>query len=74
MERLRSKVIFNEIYNKFCEINADYCDEFIEINEVDYSTMIKGRKIDNELLMRYMKQKKKDAERNNWNYFLEYIS
>jgi len=69
-----NKATFEEIYNKFCEINTDYCDEFMELYNVDYSTMIKGRKIDNELLLRYIKQKKKDAERNNWNNFLEYLS
>lgn len=68
-----SKEIFNEVYAKFCEINADYCDEFIEKYNTDYNTMIKGRKIDSNLLMHYFKQTKKYAERNNWFYFLKYV-
>lgn len=68
-----SKEVFDEVYTKFCEINADYCDDFIENYNTDYNTMIKGRKIDSALLMHYFKQTKKYAVRNNWSYFLKFI-
>lgn len=69
-----SKEIFEEVYDKICQIIEDYGDDFIEINEVDYSTMTKNREIDSALVEKCQKQKMKDATRNNWTYFLEYMS
>lgn len=69
-----SKEIFEEVYDKICQIIEDYGDDFIEINEVDYSTMTKNREIDPVLVEKCQKQKMKDATRNNWTYFLEYMS
>lgn len=69
-----SKEIFEEIYDKFCQIIEDYSDEFQEINKVDYSTMTKNRKIDSDLVAKYVKLKLKDAKRYNWNNFIEYMS
>lgn len=69
-----SNEIFEEIYNKFCEINEDYGNEFMETNDVDYSTMTKNREIDSVLLNRIFEAKKREANRNNWTYFIEFIS
>lgn len=69
-----SKEIFEEVYDKICQIIEDYGDDFIETNEVDYSTMTKNREIDSDLVEKYQRQKMKDAARNNWTYFLEYMS
>lgn len=69
-----SKEIFDEVFNKFCEINEDYGLEFMETNEVDYSTMTKNREIDSVLLNRIFESKKREANRNNWFNFIKYIS
>lgn len=69
-----SNDVFEEIFNKFCEINEDYGNEFMETYEVDYSTMTKNREIDSVLLNKLFEMKKREAKRNNWNYFIEYIS
>lgn len=69
-----SKEIFEEVYDKICQIIEDYGDDFIETNEVDYSTMTKNREIDSGLVEKCQKQKMKDATRNNWTYFLKYMS
>ena len=69
-----SKEIFEEVYDKICQIIEDYGDDFIETNEVDYSTMTKNREIDSSLVEKCQKQKIKDATRNNWKYFLKYMS
>lgn len=68
-----SKEIFDEIYNKFCEIIEDYGDFFKE-KGIDYSTMTKNREIDVELLDSLVKSKIKEATRNNWKYFINYMS
>lgn len=69
-----SKEIFEEVYNKICQIIEDYGDDFIEANGVDYSTMTKNREIDSTLIEKHYKQKMKEAIRNNWSYFIEYMS
>lgn len=69
-----SKEIFEEVYDKMCQIIEDYGEEFASSNNVDYSTMTKNREIDDGLVERYQKMKMKDAVRNNWAYFLEYMS
>lgn len=68
------KEIFKEIYDKICQIIEDYGDDFIETNEVDYSIMTKNREIDSGLVEKCQKKKMKDATRNNWIYFIEYMS
>ncbi len=68
-----TKEIFNEIFNKFCEVIEDYGENFKE-NGIDYSTMTKNREIDSELLETLIKAKIKEAHRNNWAYFIEYMS
>lgn len=69
-----SKEVFEEIYDKFCQIVEDYADDFQETHNVDYSTMTKNHKIDCDLLDKCLRQKCKEANRNNWKHFLEYIS
>lgn len=54
-------------------MDIDYCDDFIEKYNTDYNSMIKGKKIDNNLIIHHFKQTKKYAERNNWSYFLKFI-
>lgn len=63
----------NEIYEAFCQIDEDYGEEFIEKYNVDYPTMTKHRKIDNQLIDDIVKKKKKEAIRHTLKYFLEYI-
>ena len=48
-----SKEIFEEVYDKICQIIEDYGDDFIETNEVDYSTMTKNREIDSGLVEKF---------------------
>ncbi len=69
-----SKEIFEEVFDKVCQIIEDYGDDFIEENGVDYSTMTKNREIDSDLIEKHQKQKMKEAIRNKWTYFIEYMS
>lgn len=68
-----SNEIFYEIYNKLCEIIEDYGEDY-KTKGIDYSTMTKNREINSDLLNTLMKSKLKEAKRNNWTYFLEYMS
>jgi hypothetical protein len=68
-----SKEVYSEIFNKFCEIIEDYGENF-KMNGIDYSTMTKNREIDSELLDMLIKSKKKEALRNDWEYFVKYMS
>lgn len=68
-----SREIYNEVYNKISEVIEDYGEEFKK-NGIDYSTMTKNREIDFELLDNLIQTKKKEAFRNNWTFFTEYMS
>lgn len=68
-----SREVYVEIFNKISEIIEDYGEEFKK-NGIDYSTMTKNREIDFELLDNLIQTKKKEAFRNNWAYFTEYMS
>lgn len=68
-----SREIYNEVYNKISEVIEDYGEEFKK-NGIDYSTMTKNREIDFELLNNLIQTKKKEAFRNNWTFFTEYMS
>lgn len=68
-----SNEIFYEIYNKLCEIIEDYGEDY-KTKGIDYSTMTKNREVNSDLLNTLMKSKLKEAKRNNWIYFLEYMS
>ena len=68
-----AKEIFDEIYDCFTQISEDYGTEYIEQNDVDYPTMTKHRKIDNDILEKLINAKMKKAKRNNKQCFLEFI-
>lgn len=68
-----AKEIFDEIYDCFTQISEDYGTEYIEQNDVDYPTMTKHRKIDNDILEKLINAKMKEAKRNNKQCFLEFI-
>lgn len=68
-----AREIFYEVYNKLCEIIEDYGDEF-KSKGIDYSTMTKNREIDSNLINTLVKTKLKEAKRNNWTHFIEYMS
>lgn len=68
-----SREIYNEVFNKISEVIEDYGDNFKK-KGIDYSTMTKNREINFELLDDLIQTKKKEAFRNNWTYFSEYMS
>lgn len=64
--------IFNEIYEKICQIIEDYVEEYMKLKSVDYSTMTKSS-INEDLINSLFRSKLKEAQRNNWNIFIKYL-
>lgn len=64
---------FEEVYSKITEMVEDYAEKYMRNNSVDYSTMTKNREMDIELINDLIRDKEKEARRNNLQYFSEYI-
>lgn len=63
----------DEIFDVFCQLDEDYGKDYIKEYKVDYPTMTKHRKIDEQIINNNMERKKIEATRYSLKYFLQYI-
>ena len=68
-----SKDSFEEIYNGFKSITEEYARDYIDDNNVDYSTMTKSE-IDDKLIGKWLERQERSASENQKMNFINYIS
>lgn len=68
-----NKECFEEVYNNFKSITEEYARDYIDDNNVDYSTMTKSE-IDDKLIGKWLDRQERSAIENQKNNFIKYIS